>query len=316
MARQFASASTPANLVAGHNETHRSVVALESAVAHYDGAEWSTGGVEQVLASSYSSPTTLAQAVDLCNAAKALWNLHLGYHNSGSGKKIYAHKVVDAANVVTTADMSAGSVYEATILASLIALANEESTDYEAHRLETGGDYHATNDTVNVLGTTATLTTFNDVAERLNLLKALINDHMANLTYHGSATSTISAANAVSTDIDSMITLANAIRTAWGTHISSGAAHGGADGDDTANTISLGAVTYPAGLFTLAIELKADMNAHLGSTTYHQVADSTNTISASDPTTVASLITIAAEFFTDIDAHFRLAPVTQAFRSV
>lgn len=316
MARQFASASTPTNLINGHNETHRSVVALETAVPHYDGAEWSTGGVEQVLASSYSSPTTLTDAVNVLNAAKALYNLHLGYHNSGNGKKIYAHKAVDAANVVSTADMSSGSTLDAALLASIIALATEARTDYEAHRVN--ASYHAAADTTYILGGSPTITTWTELASELNNLKAQYNGHIA-FSSGGSphsnpdGTNAVTAPNASATDPDSCLTLANQIKSKYNSHRTQATVH---VANDTTNIISGSDAAYPATLFTLAIELKGDYNTHRASTTYHQTADSTNTISSSDPTTVASLITIAAEFFTDLDAHFRYAPTTQAFRSV
>jgi len=321
MAYQLPS-GTDANFIAAHNTTHQESVGLTSATSHYDGPEFLiTTGVEQVPSVTVATATTLATAIDAVNETKRLYNDHLGRHNSGSGKKIYAHKAVDATNVATTADMASGSSFESTMLTDLAALVTELRADYASHIANTKADgtssgVHVVADTTNILGGTPTISTFADVAEGLNNLKAQFNAHIA-FSSGGSphanpdGTNAVSTANASSTDLDSLRALANALRTAITAHYSQATVH---TIDDTFNPISGSAVSYPSGMFTLANEIKADYNLHRASTTYHESADGTNTISSSDATTVASLITLAAELQTDITAHLRRAPVTRAVR--
>jgi hypothetical protein len=310
------------NYIAAQNETHRSVVALEFAGGskpHYDGPEFLPGGIEQVPG---AAPTTLAVAVNRANEIKALLNDHYSRHNAGSGRKIYAHKVVDAANPVVTADMAAGSTFEAALLASLVTLTNSLRLAFVAHGANlkpdgTASGVHATADVTNILGGLPVLTDFAGVADALNLLKGTYNDHIAfsaGGSPHLTADSTngVSAANADSSNLDTLLTLANQLRTKLLAHFTQSGVH---SVDDTFNNATVtAAATYPANLFALANEIKASYGAHRQSTTYHEVADGTNTISASDATTVATLIALVAELATDVAAHFRFAPVTRAVR--
>lgn len=313
MAYQVAAGNNafPSGALAAHNKTHRQ--AWSSGPSHYDGPEFNSSLVEQV---PPAAPTTLAGAVDAANTCKALYNDHCSRGNGGTGEKVYAHKTADAANLVTTADMSAGSTYEATILASLQTLVGELRTDYAAHIADAAA--HAAADTTHVLGGAPALSSFADLAVELNNLKAQYNAHIAfsaGGSPHLAADSAngVSTANAVSTDLDTIITLANALRTKYNLHRVESGVHAA---DDTTNVVSGSAVSYPAGLFSLANEIKGDYNTHRASTTYHDVADSTNSISASDATTIASLITLVAELCTDLTAHFRSAPTSAALRAL
>ena len=171
-----------AGFIAAMNETHRAVVALEAAKPHYDGAEF-IANVEQAPSVTTTAATTLATAVNAVNEAKRLFNDHLGRHNGGSGLKIFSHKVVDAANPVATADMSAGSTYEAAILVLLITMVNELRIDFSAHGANlkpdgTASGVHAAADVTNVLGGQPTLTDWAGIADSLNLLKTSFNDHI------------------------------------------------------------------------------------------------------------------------------------------
>lgn len=322
MAYQITGGSTQptANLITASNEQHRAVVALEASKPHYDSTDYNTSGVKQDIATVHASaPTTLATAVDVLNTAKAKYNAHLGYHNSGSGLKIYAHKVVDATNTISTADMSAGSTHEATILASLKTLIDELRTDYEAHRANSGGVWHAdaiatpTPDTANILGGQPTITSLAEAATELNLLKAVYNAHRTSASHLvPDATNVVTSPNCSSTDVDSMVALANELRTDFGAHLGQAGVHAV---NDSVNTIAGAAVSLPAGLFDLANELRTDYEAHRASTTYHESADATNTISAAAATTVATLIALAAELRTDIDSHMDNAPISAALRA-
>ena len=61
-----------ANSIKAHNFTHKSQAAEEIASVtkpHYDGSEWSTAGIEQVLSSFYSAPTTFADSINVVEKA-------------------------------------------------------------------------------------------------------------------------------------------------------------------------------------------------------------------------------------------------------
>jgi len=315
MAQQVASASVTVAQMHAHNATHSMWGAL---YPHNDGAEWSNADppVEDVLTGG--SPTTLSAAVTVLNNARTLFNAHLGRYDATSGDNIYAHKANDGANLITAAAMSSGATYEATMLAALITLVAECTTDYGNHISNTGATPHTAADTTNVLGTSYTMTTADHVAERLNALKALFNDHivLTSGSVHGAtgAVDAITAANASATDYDSMRTLANQLKAKLNAHAAQVAAiHGG--GADAVNTVSGADVSYPSGIFDLGTEMITRLNAHFPSTTYHNVAD-TQLIVASTPSTIATLITLAQEVYTDLTAHIRAAPSSRAMRRV
>ncbi len=319
-----------ANFVSAHNENHRSTVALEfggGAKPHYDGPEFEpVAGVEQVISATLGVPADLASAITVVILGKALFNDHLTRHNAGSGKKIYAHKVVDNANTVSTADTTAGATETATLLASLITLTTNLRIAYEHHRQNQKPDgtaaamaYHQNADTANVLGGLPALSTADQVADALNLLKAEYEAHRVSLVAGGGAhdnadaTNTITAANCTSADFDSMVTLCNQLRTKFLAHLTQATVHHNNDADNNATVTA--AVSYPADLFTLANALKAAVNTHMGSNVYHETADA-GVVTAADATTVASLITLAADIRVKLDAHLRNGPVSQAMRGV
>lgn len=303
-------AGTHAHILDAMNRAHQQAHASGS--VHNDKPNLNLQDVEDVLPGS--SPTTLSTSVDTFNAAKGVHNRHLAEY-SVSPVKYFAHKAQDSGNLIVLADLSAGSVYEDATRQSLITLVQELSVDREAHRTNTGGVWHSSLDTTTVLGTTATLSSFKDIAERLNLLKALDNAHYADVTAHGATTTAVSVANATEDSIDSMVALANDIRTKRGTHLASASAHTGSSGADTINTISAGAVAgLPADLAAFGADFKTKHNAHLGSGTYHNSADSSNTLGYGSLTTFAGFIAAAQEVFTDQPAHQRLAPISTAVR--
>lgn len=317
MAIQFTNGSISSNEALAWNLLHRAEAVGSN--AHYDGPEYSTAGVEQVIDDGV--PATLTAACLVLNKAKARFNDHLTRHNGGDNTGTYAHKVVDNANTIAASDMDTGANYESTILTALITLVTELRTDFSNHiaNLKPDGSasgVHGAADSTNVLGGAPTLTTAADVAVELNNIKAQYELHRVFTAggVHGSAdsTNTVTAANAVATDWDSMITLANQLRTKLNAHDADGTAHSVAD---TFNTVTGSAVSYPSGLFTLAPAIKTAYEAHRASTTYHATADSTNTLGFSTPvTTIAGLIAAAAEIRTDLNAHLRFARTSQAVR--
>jgi hypothetical protein len=327
MARQLSSGLTQptANLIAAHNDNHRSVVALEFAGGtkpHYDGSEWDTSGVELAVSATLGVPATLTDAVTVVIRAKALFNDHLTRSNAGSGLKIWAHKVVDPVNTVATPDTTAGATETATLLAALIATTTPMRVLYENHRSNhkpdgTASGVHASADNVNILGGLPALSTADQVADALNLLKAEANAHMATagmVHTAADAVNPITAPNCTSADFDSMVVLANQLLSNLPAHFILGAGtHAVAD---TFNTFTLvPSAAYPGDLFTLANALKVAVNAHLGSVVYHEVADA-GVVTAANASTVASLITLAADIRVKLDAHLRNAPVTSAMRGV
>ena len=305
------------NSIAAHNLTHKAVGAIEVAagsLAHYDGVEVSAAGVAELISTTYGVPTTLANAVDIFNEAKRILNLHYGYHNTGGTAGVFAHKDDDTA--IAVADLSAGSVYDAAVLALVKTLIDEIRIDYALH--QASATYHSTADTTYVLGGSPTISSWSDAAEALNNIKAQFNLHAADATLHDTpdAADQISTANAVYTDIDSCVALANAIKSKYEAHRTRSSVH---FTNDTTNTISAANAALSSDLTgggALPTAIRSSYESHRASTSWHANADSTNTISASAVATVANLIALAAELRTDIDAHLANAPVSRAQRGV
>lgn len=317
MAHQFAYLTLPANLIALLNLQH---AALWSAgPVHYDLAEVDPLGVEQVPSTFYATPiTTISAACNCSNRMKALYNDHLTRSNGGSGAKVYSHKVVDSSNTVSTADMADGSTYDAAMLASIKTLVDELRLDYAAHTANTGGVWHTAVDTVDILGGAPAINDWADLAEALNNLKAQYEGHRsqgASLSIHvvADSTNTLTAPNAVSTDPDSCLVLANQLKARLNAHRTQAGVHAL---DDSINVVSAADAAYPANLFGLANALKSAYNTHRASTTWHDVADGTNAISGANATTVATLLTLVEELRQDLTAHFRAGPASAAARSL
>lgn len=313
MAQKIASANITAAEAAAHNSHHAQLGS--GLYIHNDGPEWSDANppVEDVL--SGGSPTTLSGAISTLNSARSLFNAHLGYYDATSGDRAYAHNSQDTTNPLTTAAMSSSTTYETSMLSGLITLVAELTTDYTAHIANLTS--HTAADTTNTVGTTYTMTTADHVAERLNLLKSLFNDHivLTSGSVHGSSGSAdaCSTANASATDYDSMKALANDLKSKFNSHLGRGTTiHLAAD---ATNTVSSSDVSYPSGLFDLGTELISKFNSHFGSAVFHNAADAT-VISAATPSTIAGLITLAAEVYTDLTAHLRAAPLSRAVRRV
>lgn len=300
---------THANVIDAINRAHQEAHA--SAYIHNDRPPRTLLGADDVLA---ASPTTFAEAVDVFNNGMGIHNRHLPEFST-SPEKYKAHKANDTSNLMGMTALSSGATYEATQLALVIALLQELSVDREAHRTNGGGIWHASVDTTTVLGTTATMTTWKDCAERANLLKALDNAHYADVTAHGGTTTSVSSANATEGSIDSIITLTNELRTRRGTHLADATAHGGSGGADVVNTIALGAVTgLPSVLATFAADFKTKHNAHLASTTYHNTADATYPLTYGALTTFSGFITAAQEVYTNQRGHQFSAPASASVR--
>ena len=318
MAQLVTSGQMSATLRAAANADHASV---SGGFPHNDGPEWSNADtpVEQALAGP--SPTTATQAAALILAAKTFINAHMAFADLVSGDKIFSHNVADGANTLS-ASMDAWSVIETNLREACRLLLNEESDDYEKHRLNTGGTFHTTVDTVNYLGVPVTLAsgvTDQQLVDRANLLKALLSDHVVKVGgTHTSADSSnvVTAVNAIydattGMDWDKMILLVNDVRTKYEAHRVSGGIHAA---NDTVNTITLGAVAMPAGWNTLLNEILVDWDVHVQNATFHNFADTDNMLSLGAVSTVAAMITAAQSIYSKVNAHARAAPKSRAYR--
>jgi hypothetical protein len=121
---------------------------------------------------------------------------------------------------------------------------------------------------------------------------------------HGASTPAVTTANA--SDSGTAVTLANALKTAWGAHIASTAAHLAAD---TTNTISAANATNEATAITLVNELKGDFNSHHVSATYHTVggaggAAAPANIATADATDEATLVALVNATKSAVNLHF------------
>jgi hypothetical protein len=250
---------------------------------HGDGPDITVQGV--LLAPGSSAPANLNEACTFLNSAKGWWNNnHLPYYGAGR-----AHKTQDVTNVVTFAALLAGADYTEAMRAALATLTNAISSVYLSHISNGNGSAaHTGPDGSNILGISGTVTTVPQIAERLNLMRSNFRDHIVLPSYnsivvHGSSGSVddiddTTAPACTDSDIDSIILLANTLRTKLPAHQGRGSTiHPG--GADASNPLSAAAVTYPTDLVggsSVVMEWKLRINAHFPSTSYHGIADSTS----------------------------------------
>lgn len=305
--------------IAAHNETHRAVVALETAKPHYDGPEFDSAGIEQVLTQFYPSTiTTLADAINCVEKAIALWDAqHTNRHNGGSGLKIYAHKV--AGTTIGGTVGPAGAVLEAAMIAAWGPLVIAAMQALQDHMLNVGGTWHATADSFNVIVVPSSITTKTELQAACVQLRAVYEAHRARSAGgvpHSSAdsTNTISAEPPdTADDWDKVKALLTEIATDLPAHAADSGIH------NAAQSITLSSASYPTAVstaFTRANAYKSTHNSDLGSTTIHHSADSSYTLSSSDASTVATYVTLSEEIRTDQTGHFRNAPTSTAERGI
>ncbi len=317
MALSFAALQVSASLALSLNADHAQVGAL---FPHNDGPEFSgSPPVASIL--SGSAPTTATQAWALMTAAVALLNTHFGMADGVNGDHIFAHNIVDGANIIT-GTMPSWSSVEATLLSTCFTLLNDLAAKYEAHRLNSGGVFHTTVDTVNYLGGPLLPggATPQMMVERANLLAGLLSDHVIKEGGTHSAPDggdVVSAANAVydptlGTDWDKMITLVAQLQTKLNAHEGNGV-HALAD---AVNTSAAALVALPGGWNALAAEIKTKFEAHRILLPQHNFVDSTDTLTySSPPTTVAGMIAAGVQVFNAVNGHIQAAPISRAYRS-
>lgn len=310
MAFQVTSAGAPpTNIISALNAEHQSHDF--TGLFHFDGTEVNPAGVEQYI--SLATPTDYTSAALVVNQAKALYNLHLTYSNGGNGIPCFAHKVTDAANIVTEADIDPTTVYS-TIFNAIKTLYLAVRTSYVNHISnlrpnQTAAVFHTGADTVDVLGAVPTIVDESDLVVDMNNLKAQYNLHRVNVTgVHAFVnTDSVTSPNAVAGSIDTSVTLANELKTKLNLHFADAVAHTGAFGADTENVIAAASVSYPSGLYDLINQIYTKYELHRVSTTYHNTADSTNDLNPSlyPVSTITGFISAAVDMQTNLNAHFR-----------
>lgn len=321
MARQISSGllEPGASMIAAHNETHRAVVALETAKPHYDGPEW-ISGVEQVLTTFFGSTiSAVATAVDCVEKAILLYDTsHITLGNGGTGKKIYAHKNSGSA-IGGTAGPS-GASHEQAMVDAWGPRAIELMTSLRAHMLNTGGTWHTAPDLFNVISVPSSISTKAQLFDAVLLLRAVYEQHRvygAGVEHTGAdSTNTIASPPPDSSDDwDGMLNVLVEVADELEDHVEDAAYHA------NAMSVTYTVAAYPsqvATAFTRVNTYKSTHNAHAADTgaTGHETADATYTIAASNATTWATYITLAEEIRTDQPGHFRYAPVSSAERGV
>lgn len=294
-----------------HNWTHTQLADdVAGSFPHNDGTDYDLSGVADTLTGG--SPATLARSVDVFNAAKALFHRHRDRYTSG--RRLLAHKALDA-RAIAAADMASGASVEAALIAAWGPITIELLTLLKNHLTNVGGTWHATADTFNSVGTLpASITTKADLCAWIIVLWNVFEAHRV----YGSGVqhTTSDTTNGLSAappdnsdDWDGMLGVLVDVAEELEDHVEDGAFH------NAVMSVTPTVAAYVSGLFTLAIEFKTDWNGHLGDAAVHEVADSTNTLSYTNPTTIALLITAAQEVYVDVPAHIAFAPKSMALRT-
>ncbi len=327
MAQRLLTSTTDPAVAFEFNNAHRAIVT--SPVTHADGMEfhettlleigivgWPRGG---------SAPSTPAQAQSFLAALKNFLNLHLGFADfSPYAAGTFAHKVPDTTNLIAAAPADWTAAETALSEATRI-MVNEISTEYSAHISAPATTIHHIVDAVNYIGGPLTFTnlewTMQKGVERINLLKALFNDHVmvygaGDVHSASDGASVVAAANCTydvtaGTDWGKVLTLLTEMYPKVNSHFANGTIHDVAD----PAVITSPLPTVPGDTYTLVDEILTDYAAHRVSTTHHYGADSTNTVAtASGVTTLAGLVTAAAQLYTAVYGHVTMAPTSRAVR--
>lgn len=107
----------------------------------------------------------------------------------------------------------------ATILSTLIALANEIKADYNSHIANTNGPFHAVVDSANIV-TAPNASDLATAVTLLNEIKADYNAHIANTggAYHAVADTANAVTSANASDLPTAVVLANEIKADFNAH--------------------------------------------------------------------------------------------------
>lgn len=137
------------------------------------------------------------------------------------------------------------------------------------------------------------------------------------LVFHADATTAVAVEDATADGYGtSSALLLNACVTAYTAHLASVCSAVTGQGchisADATNVISAAVATDVATGITLANELKADFNAHIGSAVFHPLADGLNAVAATNASNEATLVTLVNQIKVKMNAHFAAAFVSQA----
>ena len=295
-----------------HNAQHEAWADLEAGnFVHNDGLDYDLAAVADTLTGG--SPTTLAMAVNVFNAAKALYHRHLGRYTTG--RRLLAHIAQDVTNLIAATDMSSGSAAEAAIVAARGPICLELLTILKNQMTNVGGVWHTAPDLFNSVGTLpAAINTKALLHSWTIILRAVYEAHRvygAGVEHIGAdSTNTVIAPPPDSeNDFDGILGVLVEVADELEDHVEDISFHA------AVMAVTPTVAAYPAGLFTLSIEFKADFNLHIDDLTYHEVQDTVHVLSYADPTSIALLITAAQEVYVDLPAHIADAPTSAALRT-
>lgn len=326
MAQRVHLAECSVSMRDAHNANHAS---MSSGFVHYDGPEYQPDPVGApprcpvMLVGGAVAPASTAEAVQFLLDCKAFLNEHFSYADEVIGDHIYAHKVVDTARIIT-ALMSPWSTMEAAMLEAARLLVNDLGTQYEHHRLNSGGVWHSSVDAINTLAGPITFSalewTAKAGAERTNLLKALFSDHVVKTPgAHSAADSgnVISAANVTYTvgsgvDWGQWITLLTELRTKMISHVGTGV-HAIVD---NVNIVTLPVPAPPLGTYDLPNEILTKFNLHVADGAIHPTTDVASQTSITSVSSLSDLLGASIELYGKVRGHVVKAPVSRAVRRI
>jgi len=127
--------------------------------------------------------------------------------------------------------------------------------------------------------------------------------------YHKGQDANNLEANANSSDLPTVLVLANSLKALANTHLASALTQG-AHAAASAEAIVAVDATDQSTANTLLNEIKADYNTHLTESGVHLNDDSTNTVTAADASDLATSITLSNEIKADYNAHVIVAMVS------
>ena len=154
-----------------------------------------------------------------------------------------------------------------------------------------------------------------DVADRLDADSGVNDTAYATdlfTTYHVDYVADMDSLEAVpdatALDASTIVTLANAIKTAYEAHRADTTGDNSTEvheAADSTNTVTTSDATDESEAYTLLNEIKVDFNAHLSQGGVHLNNDGDNTVSDADATDTATAVTLAVALKDALLAHVR-----------
>jgi hypothetical protein len=197
------------------------------------------------------------------------------------------------------------------VTVDILALLNDEVTQYEAHRVLIAGSVHGAADATNVITATSPATTEAEAIALANDLKAMYEAHrvLTAGSVHGAADNTNTIASADATDWDSVVTLINEFKNTTGYEdhrvLTAGSVHGAEDNTNVVTAADAGAQI--TALYTELNEFKANYNVHTASEGYHPLAGTAE--ATANATTEATAVALVNALKATLNTHFAAADV-------